>query len=578
MFNRLSRINRSIALISILLVALLLAAACGSDPTATPRPTATATVPPTSTLVPTPEPVMDDNPVKLDTSRKYGGIIKKAAYSDPGHFDLMQSRSLINSFKQMMLYNGIVRYNPLDAGRTIVPDLALSWKVSEDGLSWTFPIREGVKFHDGTILTAEDIEASWSRILDPPEGVTNPRTALYTPYGTAVRAIDPLTVEFTFTSAPPTGYMLHALAQEWHGIYPKRDLEANNYDLKENGLTVPGTGAFKVLKFTPDETWKNEKFDGYWNEGLPYLDEVWVVHVGGGGDSRGTALLSGNVNFAQSMSFDTYNKAIANPKFDGLPFASYSYYNIWFNMDRKPFDDPKVRKAIWLALDRKAMHAITGQYQLGFMGGGGWTWEQQAYELPEAERNARMVYDRPAALAEAKKLMAEAGYADGIKDLDFLQRNGGNPHFTAIAEFAQVELQKHLGITSTIRPAKSSVWFEEIENRNFDLVQGAISSAFADPSAYMNTWYGCGSIANNSNYCNQEFQAIMKKVDAERDFDTRYALVRQAADILDEDPPQVGYWYNRTLAAWAAEVKGLTGKVGAVVHNMDRWDVVWIDR
>lgn len=584
--KRLSRRVRSIGPIPVLLVALLFATACGADDTETPPSTATSpppaatTVPtvPTATTVPTPVAMIDDNPVHMDSNAKYGGVLKKAGYADPGHFDLMQSRSLINSFKQMMLYNGILRYNPLDAGKTIVPDLALSWAVSDDGLVWTFPIREGVKFHDGTILTAEDIEASWSRIVDPPEGVTNPRTALYIPYGTSVKATEPLTVEFTFTSPPPLGYMLHAIAQEWHGIYPKSALEANNYDLKEAGLEVPGTGAFKFLEFKPGETWKNERFDDYWNEGLPYLDEVWVVTVGGGADSRSAALLAGNVDFAQSMSFDGYNRALEDPKFDGMPFASYSYYNIWFNMDREPFDDPNVRRAVWLALDRTAMHSITSQYQLGYIGGGGWTWEDQAFELPKAERDERLVYDRPAALAEAKRLMAEAGYEGGLEDLDFLQRNGGNPHFTAAAEFAQVELQKHLGITSTIRPAGSSVWFEDIENRNFDLVLGAISAPFADPSAYMNTWYGCGSIANNSNYCNEDFQAIMAQVDTERDFDKRYALVRQAADILDQDPPQVGYWYNRTLAAWGSYVKGITGKDGAVVHNMDRWDTIWIDK
>ena len=145
---------------------------------------------------------------------------------------------------------------------------------------WTFPLREGVKFHDGTIMNADDVAASWSRVIDPPAGVVSARKGLYDPFGPSIRVIDPSTVSFTFDKAPPLNYGLNAFALEWHGVFPKAFLEANSYDLKLNGQNAPGTGAFRFLEHQEGEVWKNERFPDYWNEGLPYLDEVWDLPAG----------------------------------------------------------------------------------------------------------------------------------------------------------------------------------------------------------------------------------------------------------------------------------------------------------
>ena len=146
----------------------------------------------------------------------------------------MQVSSVSNSFKQMMLLNNLLRYNPLDGGKTIIPDIATSWDVSEDGRVWTFPLREGVMFHNGAIMDAEDVAASWSRIINPPGGVISARKGLYDPFGPTIEVIDPLTVSFTFEKAPPLNYGLNAFALEWHGIFPKDFLESVGYDLKSS--------------------------------------------------------------------------------------------------------------------------------------------------------------------------------------------------------------------------------------------------------------------------------------------------------------------------------------------------------
>ena len=118
-----------------------------SQPAATEVPQPAQPVP-FATRVPAalPSQVVDD-PINKDVypDAEYGGILRRGGYYDPAHYDLLQVSSVTNSFKQMMLYNNILRYNPLDAGKTIIPDLATSWEVSEDGHTWTFPLREGLR-------------------------------------------------------------------------------------------------------------------------------------------------------------------------------------------------------------------------------------------------------------------------------------------------------------------------------------------------------------------------------------------------------------------------------------------------
>ena len=553
------------------------AAASPAEPTATTVPAAAMAATPTPLPAALPSEVLA-NPVTKDaySDAQYGGILRRGGYFDPAHYDLMQVSSVSNSFKQMMLLNNLLRYNPLDAGKTIIPDIATNWDVSEDGKVWTFPLREGVKFHDGTIMNADDVAASWSRVIDPPAGVVSARKGLYDPFGPSIRVIDPSTVSFTFDKAPPLNYGLNAFALEWHGVFPKAFLEANSYDLKLNGQNAPGTGAFRFLEHQEGEVWKNERFPDYWNEGLPYLDEVWTYPLGNS-TSRSAALLAGNVEFSQTVDPAAFEILQNDDRYEAQPFSSYSYLAVWINTDREPWSDPRVRKALWLALNRDAIHEVVSEWLFGYRGGTGWTFQDQAFQLPQETIDARLVFDRPAAEAEAKRLMAEAGYEDGIKNVDLMQRDPNSAHWTAAAQVVQLEYQRILGIESEIRPVASAVWFEELANRNFDITIGGIASPFIDPSAYMNSFYRCGGGENHSNYCNPEFDAIMDQVDSETDFDKRYDLVQQAAAILDADPPTVEYWYNRTLAAWRSCVHGIEGKHGALVHNLDRMDTVWMD-
>jgi peptide/nickel transport system substrate-binding protein len=128
----------------------------------------------------------------------------------------------------------------LDGGKTVIPDLAYQWEVSSDGLTYTFHLRDGVTFHDGAPLTAEDVKASFDHIIFPPAGILSPRKSVFDAVK-EVTVVDPLTVQFVLSA--PRGFFLEAIASGWNVIYRKKTLEDNHFDLKRLKI-APGTGPF----------------------------------------------------------------------------------------------------------------------------------------------------------------------------------------------------------------------------------------------------------------------------------------------------------------------------------------------
>ena len=126
--------------------------------------------------------VFDGSQFKLQAPEpnvKHGGVLKYGVLSAPAHFDVHQSGTCSNMCTQGAMYDNLVRRNPLDSGKTIIPDLAHSWEIAKDGKTYTFFLRKGVTFHDGAELTAADVKATFDRIRKPPKGISIPRTPLF---------------------------------------------------------------------------------------------------------------------------------------------------------------------------------------------------------------------------------------------------------------------------------------------------------------------------------------------------------------------------------------------------------------
>ena len=210
-----------------------------------------------------------------ESNPKRGGIVRTGWPIAVQHFDLHQGAIAYGGMT--MMYNNLVYWNAADGERSIIPDLAESWDISPDGLTWTFPLREGVKWHDGMDFTSADVQATFDRIFSPPEGViTGQMTDLFEPIESVV-ATDTHEVQITLKRATPWFLELIA-ADPLFGpaiIYPKHVIDAEGGDLRR-ALAV-GTGPFTVKERQPGETWELEANPNYWDPELPYVDGVKAV-------------------------------------------------------------------------------------------------------------------------------------------------------------------------------------------------------------------------------------------------------------------------------------------------------------
>ena len=188
-----------------------------------------------------------------EANAKRGGVLRYGILSAPAHFDVHQSGTVSNMGTQGAMYDNLIRRDPRDSGQTIIPDLAHSWEISKDGKTYTFFLRKGVKFHDGGDFTAEDVKATYQRIIFPPQGFSSPRTPLFTTVE-EITVRDAQTIEFKLREARPKEFILGAFASGWNIIVRKKTLEDHNYNLRQV-MDYPGTGPFRHKKRIDKEVW-----------------------------------------------------------------------------------------------------------------------------------------------------------------------------------------------------------------------------------------------------------------------------------------------------------------------------------
>src|SRR5438552_4588129 len=175
-----------------------------------------------------------------EPNQKRGGVLRYGITMRPPHFDVHQAGTINNLGSQGCMFDNLIRHDPRDSGKTIIPDLAHSWEIAKDGKTYTFFLRKGVEFHDGAELTAEDVKATFDRIAKPPKGVSIPRSVLFKAVS-EIDVRDRYTVEFKLSEPRPANFMMSAIASGWNVILRKKTLEENKYDLRKVQV-YPGTG------------------------------------------------------------------------------------------------------------------------------------------------------------------------------------------------------------------------------------------------------------------------------------------------------------------------------------------------
>jgi ABC-type transport system substrate-binding protein len=510
-----------------------------------------------------------------EANAKRGGVLRYGVLSAPAHFDVHQSGTVSNMGTQGCMYDNLIRRDPRDSGQSIIPDLAHSWEIAKDGKTYTFFLRKGVKFHDGGDFTAEDVKATYQRIIFPPQGFSSPRTALFT-YATAeeINVRDSHTIAFKFREPRPKEYILGAFASGWNIIVRKKTLEDNNYNLRQV-MDYPGTGPFRHKKRVDKEVWVMERNPDYWNEGLPYLEGIEFYHFDAFSPPLGAALLSGRVDYARLLDPVSLKKVQETPGMTGTNYYQSVIQAVWVNNAKKPFDDPRVRRAMHLAFDRPALVEVVKEVAPMLVGGFIYPFSDWATPPPKLSERLGYQADTKAAIKEAKQLLAAAGHANGIKGVDFMVRDV--PSFKTWAPAIQ-EMLKEIGIETHLRTVQVSVWFEEAQASKFDITISAIVSTLIDPSDYFRSWYSKDGPQNYSKWNNQAFEELLPHIDHELDEAKRKDLVRKAEAIFEQDPPLLPVSWEKINDGWYNYVKGHNPYNYFGIYDVVRFDTFWLDK
>jgi len=505
---------------------------------------------------------------------KRGGVLRYGVLSAPAHFDVHQSGTVSNMGTQGTMYDNLIRRDPRDSGQTIIPDLAHSWEISKDGKSYTFFLRKGVTFHDGADLTAEDVKATFDRIVKPPEGVSIPRTPLFATVS-EINARDKHTIEFKLSEPRPVNFIMGAIASGWNIIVRKKTLEDNNYSLRDI-KDFPGTGPFKHNKRVDKEVWILDRNKDYWNPELPYVDRLEVYHLPPFSAELGAALLGGKLDYARLLDPVSAKKVNETEGMSSTDFYQSVIQAVWVNNDKEPFNDPRVRRAMHLVLDKAVL--VETVKDVAPMMVGGFIYPFSDFATPTDDLAKRLGYqaDPTAAIKEAQELMAAAGYADGIKNVDFMVRDART--FSLWSQAIQAMLREILKIESKLRTVQVSVWFDEALAGNFNLTISAIVSTLIDPSDYFNAWYGKDGPQNYSRWDNPTFQAVVKQIDRELDDQKRLELIRQAEHIMEQDPPLLPVAWEKIYDGWFNYVKGHNPQNYFGIYDVVRMDTFWLDK
>ena len=505
---------------------------------------------------------------------KSGGVLRYGITMRPPHFDVHQSGTINNLGSQGCMFDNLIRRDPRDSGKTIIPDLAHSWEIAKDGKTYTFLLRKGVLFHDGAELTAEDVKATFDRIAKPPQGINIPRSILFKTVS-EINARDKYTVEFKLSEPRPPDFIMSAIASGWNVIVRKKTLEDNNYNLRKVEI-YPGTGPFRSVRRVENEVWVMEKNPNYWNKGLPYLDGIEFYHALPFSTELGSAILSGRVDYIRITDPVTARKAKATPGLSTTAFNQSVIQATWVNTKRKPFDDPRVRRALHLALDRPALIDVVKDVTPMRVGGFIYPFSEFATPPEELDKRAGYQTDTGAALKEARGLMAAAGHADGLKGSDFLVRDVAS--FKLWAQAIQAMLQEGLNIQTNLRTTVESVWFDDTVSGNYDLAIGAIVSTLLDPSDYFNAWYRKGGPQNYSSWDNAKFNDLVDQIDRKVDPAKRLALVRETEAIMEENPPLLPVAWEKINDVWYNYVKGHNPYDYFGIYDVVREDTFWLDK
>jgi len=513
-------------------------------------------------------------PALAETPKRGGTLTYVIPADAPPSFDGHREGTFATLHATAPFYSVLIRVNPDNPLSTMdfVCDLCTEMPApTDEDATYTFKLRDGVKFHDGSPLTASDVKASWEHIIHPPEGVISPRQSWYTMVD-KIEAPDAKTVVFRLKFA--TNAFLPALADPFTFIYQKANLDKDPRWYEKN---ISGSGPFKFVAYETGQSVSGVRNPDYYHSGLPYLDGFTAIFAA-----------------KQATRIDAIRSDRAAMEFRGLPPSARdelvdalgdkiavqeSDWNcgsmVQFNHQRKPFDDVRVRRALTLAIDRwRGAQALSKIANVHTVGGIVFPGSPLAATKEELERIAGYSPDIEKSRAEAKRLLKEAG-AEGLS-FELLTRGVDQPYKTV--GIWLVDEWSKIGLHVTQRVVPSGPYIEAQRAGNFEVFSGANCHGVPNPLLDVQTYLPDSYFAGNYGFFEDPKEvALYEKVLRETDIAKQRALMRDFEKyVLDDEAHSIYlmWWYR--IIPYRSYVKGF--KISPSHYINQDLATLWLDR
>ncbi len=484
-------------------------------------------------------------------SPRAGGMLIFAVGAEPASFDAHREDSFATIHPLAPHYSLLVKVNQ-DRPSQIVGDLAESWTVSPDGLTYTFTLRQGVRFHDGGPLTSRDVKATYEKIIAPPAGVVSLRQATFAAVE-RVEAPDPRTLVFRLKW--PSAAMLSSLASPFNFIY-KADILAKDPRWYEKN--VMGSGPFKFVEYVRGSHWVGKKNEDYFLKDRPYLDGFRALFVRDTGAR--VAAIRGDRAHIEFRGFspsarDDLTRALG----DKLVVQESQWLCTQYaaiNHEKKPFDDPRVRRALTLAVDRWEASRVLSRIAI-VKTVGALVLPGSPYAMPEAEltKVAGFWKDVEASRREARRLLKEAGVPEGFS---FTFKNRAIPMpYEAIGVYL-VDSWRKVGLNVQQVVQETGPYFADLRAGNYETSIDFQCGSIDEPDLELHKFISSDkSPINYSRYKDPVLDNLYEQQSRATDTEARRKLVWQfERRVLDEQAHTVPtLWWHR-IVPHSARVKG----------------------
>jgi len=507
-------------------------------------------------------------------AQKQGGILRMYHRDSPASASIHEEATYSTNVPFMPVFNNLVIYKQdvaQNSMNSIVPDLAESWAWSADQKTLTFKLRQGVKWHDGKPFTSADVKCTFDMLMgkSPQKFRKNPRKSWYD------QVVDVTTngdFEASFNLKRPQPALLALLASGYTPIYPCHVSPA------EMRVHPIGTGPFKFVEFKANESIKLTRNPDYWKKGLPHLDGIEFTII----PNRSTAILAFvagkfDMTFPTEVSIPLLKDVQSqDPKAVCVVEPDNVSTNIIVNSTAPPFDNLDIRRAMALAIDRKAFIKILFEGQADIGGtmlpapAGLWSMPKDMLETipgygPDVEANR----------AEARKLMEKAGYGPN-KHLQVKVSTRNIPVYRDPAVIL-IDQLKSIYIDADLDVVETANWFSKVARKDYALGLNLTGNAVDDPDQSFYENYSCHSERNYTNYCNPAIEKLFDQQSQETDLDKRKKLVWEIDKKLQDDVARPIIYHGRTGTCWQPYVKGVTVMVNSS-YNGYRYEDVWLDK